>query len=296
MNAETPDTTYDARGFTWKPVPGISPTILAAMAEVGSRPVGVSRYCHGNWVLDYSFTPGTRFRVGSAKARWCYREASEAHLYPPGCPYWEKIDRKSFLRTAYMIFSAGEEAGLGGLVAGRNAYACIRDETGVLGSLLEDAAHEACGQGENGYWETQSVFCRALGHLQRVVPEGSSGFRLPDMQNDRESAGLVERVDALMRQRMTEPIRLADLAAAAGMTVSSFCRHYKQESGEAPMKRLLRLRISTAQGLLLKGMNLGDIAERMGFCDAYHFSKTFKRFEGVSPSAYRRAIRQSRHR
>ena len=36
---------------------------------------------------------------------------------------------------------------------------------------------------------------------------------------------------------------------------------------------------------------LSQIAERLGFCDAFYFSKVFKQVEGVSPQAFLRERR-----
>jgi len=38
---------------------------------------------------------------------------------------------------------------------------------------------------------------------------------------------------------------------------------------------------------LQRGLPLKAIAQRLGFSDAFHLSKTFKRVEGISPRTFR---------
>ncbi len=52
-----------------------------------------------------------------------------------------------------------------------------------------------------------------------------------------------------------------------------------------PHELLLGVRMQVAERLLGEGMRVADVAERVGFVSAPHFSRTFKRYFGVSPSA-----------
>ena len=56
------------------------------------------------------------------------------------------------------------------------------------------------------------------------------------------------------------------------------------------MTRLMRMRLDRVKMLLLGGQKLATIAEATGFYNAAHLATTFKRFEGVSPRAYRQMI------
>ncbi len=54
-------------------------------------------------------------------------------------------------------------------------------------------------------------------------------------------------------------------------------------------KYIERVRLERAVDLLMTSdVSVGDIAELCGFCDIYHFSKTFKKRFGASPSSYRK--------
>jgi AraC-like DNA-binding protein len=47
------------------------------------------------------------------------------------------------------------------------------------------------------------------------------------------------------------------------------------------------MRIEEAKSLLSQGAAIGDVALRLGFCDAHHLARNFKRLEGLTPSAFR---------
>jgi len=84
---------------------------------------------------------------------------------------------------------------------------------------------------------------------------------------------------------------LSDLAAIAGVHPVYLARAFRSYYGRSINKYLLGLRLEFARKLLAGGeMSLSDIAAETGFCDQGHFSKNFKRFYGVSPGEYRKAV------
>jgi transcriptional regulator GlxA family with amidase domain len=92
---------------------------------------------------------------------------------------------------------------------------------------------------------------------------------------------------------LARPIALADLARHLHVSVSSISHRFHAETGETPMNRLMHLRLNQARAMLLSGQKLRAIVEATGFSDMAHLSRTFKRFEGVSPRAYLRTLAQA---
>ena len=101
-------------------------------------------------------------------------------------------------------------------------------------------------------------------------------------------ATLSAQVDAILRSRYEEPLTLAKLAKAAGVSRSTLTHRYRAETGMTPFARLHGWRLEAARGLLLKGLRMKEIALRTGFYDEYHLSKAFKRRYGVCPRLYAR--------
>lgn len=81
---------------------------------------------------------------------------------------------------------------------------------------------------------------------------------------------------------------LDTLARVAGMHGRALIRLFRQETGDTPMAWLRARRIALACELLHHGeRKIDDIAAAVGFCDRYHFTKTFTRLREMSPGAFR---------
>jgi AraC-like DNA-binding protein len=92
-----------------------------------------------------------------------------------------------------------------------------------------------------------------------------------------------------MQQHLSRPIFRDELAEVAGLSPSRFHAIFLAATGQSPMQYLTTLRLRQAQELLLSTRRaVNAISEAVGFRDAFHFSRTFKRHHGVSPQAYRR--------
>lgn len=80
---------------------------------------------------------------------------------------------------------------------------------------------------------------------------------------------------------------LNDIAQICGVSEGYFRKLFKEYSGENPVEFRQRHRVEKAkQLLLLDTHSIGEIADELHFSDIYHFSKTFKKYCGVSPNIY----------
>jgi AraC-like DNA-binding protein len=93
----------------------------------------------------------------------------------------------------------------------------------------------------------------------------------------------------MIETRYPEALRLADIAAVAGLSRFRFSRAFRAAFGMAPIERLIGIRLAAAREKLLSTSKpIGEIALEVGFHDAAHFSKLFARHLGQNPSACRR--------
>ena len=60
---------------------------------------------------------------------------------------------------------------------------------------------------------------------------------------------------------------------------------FKEETGESPINYLIKVRLSKAEDYLKESnFSIKEIAHAVGYEDAYHFSKLFKKYYGYPPS------------
>ncbi|MBM7124483.1 AraC family transcriptional regulator [Dyella flava] len=91
-----------------------------------------------------------------------------------------------------------------------------------------------------------------------------------------------------MRENLVGGITLVDVANECGISVSSFMRLFKKSTGFSPHQWLVSQRIEKSIELMRDHKaSLTQIAIASGFSDQSHFTRTFTRKMGVSPSVWR---------
>lgn len=99
----------------------------------------------------------------------------------------------------------------------------------------------------------------------------------------------VLRVKALVEARLAGPITSTELAAAARLSPSHFSRAFRVSFDDAPKTYVNRRRIARSKTMMLESSDpLAAIALACGLSDQAHFCRMFRRFEGMSPSVWRR--------
>jgi len=98
----------------------------------------------------------------------------------------------------------------------------------------------------------------------------------------------LQRVIEYLEAHLPARVELAQLAKLADLSQSQFSRAFKASTGMAPYRWQLDARIRRAQALLIDtSASLDDVAEATGFADAVHFGRTFRKFTGATPAAWR---------
>jgi len=82
-------------------------------------------------------------------------------------------------------------------------------------------------------------------------------------------------------------INLDDVALMAGYSSSHYRKKFKEYLGISPQKYIENIRIDSAKEMIKSEMfTFSEIAEKLGYCDIYHFSKDFKKNTGITPKQY----------
>ncbi|MBL7076818.1 MAG: AraC family transcriptional regulator [Kiritimatiellae bacterium] len=97
-----------------------------------------------------------------------------------------------------------------------------------------------------------------------------------------------------VREHYSRPIKIDEMAAVAHLSERQFERRFRQTFQITPTQHVLNVRIRAACNLLTSTHDtIAAIAQTAGFYDHSHFTRSFKRVMGHSPSDYRKRGRQS---
>jgi AraC family transcriptional regulator len=128
---------------------------------------------------------------------------------------------------------------------------------------------------------TSQIESRDLYEIESAAPQTARGGLAPWM---------VRKLSTYIETHLDSAIRSVDLAGMAEQSLSHFCRAFRVSFDEPPHSYVMRRRIERAQGLMLQTkLSLAQIAIGCGLSDQAHFNKSFRRFVGQSPGAWRRA-------
>ena len=114
-----------------------------------------------------------------------------------------------------------------------------------------------------------------MGHTRVMVPSARHLLRAKDL------------ADA----RYFDPLTVADLARAAGLSPAHFSREFTRTFGEAPHQYLLTRRLERAAALLRNtDRPVTEICFAVGLASLGSFTTSFRRVHGLAPLAYRAAF------
>ena len=92
----------------------------------------------------------------------------------------------------------------------------------------------------------------------------------------------LEKIRSCMLTSPGSHYTLSSLAEKAGLSVSTFYRHFQEAFHMSPLQYLEECRIKRAAFLLASGDPVHTVAESLGYYGAYHFSRQFKKDRRLS--------------
>jgi AraC-like DNA-binding protein len=92
------------------------------------------------------------------------------------------------------------------------------------------------------------------------------------------------RAVALIRENFDKPLKVEDVAKELFMSVSGFHAHFKAVTAMSPLQFQKQLRLQEARRLMLSdNLDAAQAGYRVGYDDASHFSRDYKRSFGEPP-------------
>lgn len=230
----------------------LPPPLAAALARI--RPgTRIASICTGAFVLAGAGLLDGR----KATTHWAHADRFRC-LYPA-------VDLDPdvlYVDEGEVLTSAGEAAGIDLCL-----YLIRRDHGAAIANDVACstvvAAHREGGQAQ---------------FIRRPVPE-------PEVSATAAARGWALR-------HLDRPLTLRELAGTQSMSVRTFTRHFRQETGLSPLQWLTRQRLDRARQLLEEtDLPVDRVAERAGFGTAASLRQHLQATVGVSPTAYRGTFR-----
>ncbi|MQA87753.1 MAG: helix-turn-helix domain-containing protein [Streptosporangiales bacterium] len=154
------------------------------------------------------------------------------------------------------------------------------------GALVGDPDGPADGADALGGDELLEATVRALVRRHATGPR-----RSPTRLNRLAARGIAERTRAALDDAGCADLAPDDLAVAAGCSRYAVYRAFRAVYGLAPSDYQRQLRLRAARRLLARGHSPAGVAAEVGFADQAHLTRWFVRCFGVTPGAYRAAVR-----
>lgn len=97
---------------------------------------------------------------------------------------------------------------------------------------------------------------------------------------------VVEQMISYFEDHYNDKVSLDQIAENMYLSPFYISKIFKSETGDTPIRHLINIRLEKARELLENGWgsSIQEVAASVGYDDAYHFSKLFKKRYGASPS------------
>lgn len=111
---------------------------------------------------------------------------------------------------------------------------------------------------------------------------------ISEHRNDTQNQNLIHSIVQYLDHNIRSQIRLDDVAKQFHISRAHLIHIFKIEFGLTPYDYFLKQKIKVAEKLIRESdMQIQQIASELAFSDSHHFSTSFKKIHGISPTEYR---------
>ncbi|MCH8506130.1 MAG: AraC family transcriptional regulator [Ectothiorhodospiraceae bacterium] len=292
MTGAAPSICKLARDKSGSDTPGIqrsAPALALEMVESAGEPGGVPAPPIPRRVFSQVIGDSFRYQcdlgagIFSAQAM-----PMDFVLAPPNAPTWCRIDSR------YRLRFLGIPQDLACRALGRDTRDPMdfgplhgrQNRDPFITHTLETLWQELALEDETSQLFLESAVTSLLARLERLAEQRSRG-RAP---RGGLAAWQSSRVLDYMREHLSRPISLCELAELVQLSPCHFARAFHQSHGLPPHRYLTRLRLEKARALLAQtGLSVTEIATATGY-SSQHLARRFQRYMGCTPSQYRRQM------
>lgn len=127
----------------------------------------------------------------------------------------------------------------------------------------------------------------------RAPDRDAEGQETPPEQENAAGNFIVRNALAYIEENYREKLLLSDVAEKTYVSQWHLSKLLNKETGQNFSEILNGVRIDKAKELMKDpALRIGDVAEQVGFLDLAHFSRVFKKLNGISANEYRNQYRE----
>ena len=91
-----------------------------------------------------------------------------------------------------------------------------------------------------------------------------------------------------MKNYVKESLSIKEISDHVVLSAAYVCTYFKSQTGQTLNQYITEYRMERAMSLLAdERYQIADISAKVGYSNGNYFSKSFKKFTGLSPSKYR---------
>ncbi len=219
--------------------------------------------------------------------------ASEGDLYfvQPGQLHYEEI-MSTHLDYYLLRFDLldGQGTSSGFIPDGYSRKQCIRNMGKKINCFFEEIFELAWSDDPAKESQTEAVILKLVNIIRREFMHGEHSNKQDRFTQPRPT--FIENAVEFIKSDLTVNLSVADLADFCCVSPSHLTHVFKDVIGVSPLKYHQQLRMEKAKRLLLDdSLCVYQVANRLGYEDAYYFSRLFKKVTGHSPLKFRNHIR-----
>ncbi len=153
---------------------------------------------------------------------------------------------------------------------------------GLSEDLLEEAQELVHVCVNSSPEDLPTIYVRELALLRKLM------VKQKNRQTDAIDRQLSQAYQILC-SNLQDNLHMEDVAKRVGMGYESFRKLFRARYNASPGQIRIQQKISVAKHQLRAGYRIQEVADMLGYCDEFAFSRQFSRIVGQSPISYSRA-------